>query len=1174
MKKNERTITFTSVSMCLCILLNYIGKVFAVKMELPLWLDSIGTGVSACLLGPVCGAMCGVSNNIIYGIQNPISLAYMVTSMMIGVVIGVCKEKGYMNNLFQVMSVSAVISVLSVCISAPLNCIFFRGYSSNVWGDALFEMFRQFHVPMVLASVISELFVDFPDKILTVCFVYLIVKIVDSSLGKKIAKFSKYKFYVLMAFLFLGTVYGTGKQAQASESLASDLGYYTQTVYNSDNGLIGGEANDIAETKDGYIWVGTYAGLYCYNGTTFRPMTELKSVKNVNCLFVDEEGRLWIGTNDNGLAIYVKDKISNSLNVAEGLPSSSIRYIKEDSNGYYYVGTSEALCVLSMNNGLKIVKVIPEITYTDNIAVSQDGTVSVVTNDGSLYFLEDMEIVEKKTLSGGNYFKSCMFTSKGELLTGTTTNQVYKWKKNKKGFQKTETITLKNRQDVSEISQDKEGNYWFCANNGIGYRNAKGEYVDFDSSQYNSSIKHMIQDYQGNLWFTSTRMGLLKVTKSSFCNLSYPYGLSGNKQSVANAVVKWKNKLYIGTDNGLNIIDEKNGKTQKNGLTKRLKGIRIRGLMVDSKEHLWIASSGEDGLLEVKENLKVKKYGWKDGTLGNRFRSIVEQKDGTIVAAENTGLDFIKNGKVVYTIGEENGLISPQILSVVEENKGTLLAGTDGSGIAVIKNKKVIQWIQEEEGLTSGVILRIIPVEKNYLVVTSNSLCVMDENYQCREITDFPYSNNYDAIVSQNGDIWVLSGAGIYVVNGKKLVSGKKFSYELLDGKKGLNSALTANAWNYLDEKQNLYLCCNTGVYKINIKEYNNYKTPFRMRLDYVVSDGTKYYVDKSEKTIIEGNAEQIEINPVIMNYSLEDPYISYYLEGFDKKKTILRQSELSTIVYTNLPAGKYHFVISVLDSATGNMIESSRYELERGKRLWENWWFMYYFVVVCIIAVVYITWLITKINSNRIIRQQNREIQLAKKQAEMGNETILAIARTVDAKDENTSQHSERVAQYSVMIAKKLGWDEKRCEDLRKTALLHDIGKIGIPDSILNKTSRLTDEEYRIMKSHVEIGAEILKDFTIVDNVADGACYHHERYDGKGYVHGLQGEEIPINARIIGIADTFDAITANRVYRKGMSKEYALSELKKGAGTQFDPALTKIMISLIETGEINPFSE
>ena len=168
------------------------------------------------------------------------------------------------------------------------------------------------------------------------------------------------------------------------------------------------------------------------------------------------------------------------------------------------------------------------------------------------------------------------------------------------------------------------------------------------------------------------------------------------------------------------------------------------------------------------------------------------------------------------------------------------------------------------------------------------------------------------------------------------------------------------------------------------------------------------------------------------------------------------------------------------------------------------------------------------------------------------------------------TYKHSLNVAILSVLIGIGMGMRQSALKELATAGLLHDIGKIGIPDRILNKPERLTDEEYKEMKSHVVKGGEILKSFTLIDNIEEGALYHHERYDGKGYVHGLKGEEIPLNARIIGIADAFDAMTANRVYRKKLDMDFLLGELKKGRGTQFDPQLTDIMLHLIETGQID----
>lgn len=181
--------------------------------------------------------------------------------------------------------------------------------------------------------------------------------------------------------------------------------------------------------------------------------------------------------------------------------------------------------------------------------------------------------------------------------------------------------------------------------------------------------------------------------------------------------------------------------------------------------------------------------------------------------------------------------------------------------------------------------------------------------------------------------------------------------------------------------------------------------------------------------------------------------------------------------------------------------------------------------------------------------------------------QSITTITYAVDAKDRYTKGHSVRVAQYSLALAKKLSWSKQDCMNLYYTALMHDIGKIGIPDTILNKPVKLTDEEYRLIRSHTTMGANILRPITMVPQICDGAKYHHERYDGKGYPFGLKGDDIPYVARIIGIADAYDAITSNRIYEKAQVKDYAVNELKKGRGTQFDPYLTDVMLEILQDG-------
>lgn len=202
-----------------------------------------------------------------------------------------------------------------------------------------------------------------------------------------------------------------------------------------------------------------------------------------------------------------------------------------------------------------------------------------------------------------------------------------------------------------------------------------------------------------------------------------------------------------------------------------------------------------------------------------------------------------------------------------------------------------------------------------------------------------------------------------------------------------------------------------------------------------------------------------------------------------------------------------------------------------------------------------------------KMLDEKNNEIQ------KMAIQTIATIANTIDAKDEYTKGHSKRVSDYSTAIAKELGMSEKEVMDIQSIALLHDIGKIGVPDSVLNKPGKLTDEEYQLMKQHTVIGGEILKDVGMLPGIDIGAKYHHERYDGKGYPDGLKGEKIPFIARIIAVADAYDAMTSNRIYRKHLPNDKVMCELEEGAGGQFDPKVTKALIRLINEGRLGDIS-
>jgi energy-coupling factor transport system substrate-specific component len=453
-------------------------------------------------------------------------------------------------------------------------------------------------------------------------------------------------------------------------------------------------------------------------------------------------------------------------------------------------------------------------------------------------------------------------------------------------------------------------------------------------------------------------------------------------------------------------------------------------------------------------------------------------------------------------------------------------------------------------------------------VVTSNGLCYMNTDDTVRQLDNFPYFNNYDVWIKGTDNLFVLSSAGIYTVDRNELLSGRDdISYELLDTRRGLNSSLTANAWTWFnDETGELYLPCDTGIFVINTNSFSSGTTVYRMSVPTVRLDGVSRRVDRHATLKIPRGVSRVELNPEVINYTIQDPYVGYKMEGFDSDWTIVPQASLNSIAYTNLPTGDYTFHLAVFDNNQESILAERTYSLTKEKEMYDNNWFIFYMLLVPVFAALWIAWML-------VVRHENKmkaQLAQANKLVEMGKQTVIAIARTVDAKDQRTADHSKRVAIYSKQIAERYGMDDKQCRDIEWAAQMHDIGKIGIPDAILNKPARLTDEEYAIMKSHTSRGAEILKDFTLLDNVIEGAEFHHERYDGRGYPKGLSGEDIPLYARIIGVADAFDAMTANRIYRKQMDFSYVLGEMERGRGTQFDPEFVDILLELIRDGTIN----
>ena len=203
------------------------------------------------------------------------------------------------------------------------------------------------------------------------------------------------------------------------------------------------------------------------------------------------------------------------------------------------------------------------------------------------------------------------------------------------------------------------------------------------------------------------------------------------------------------------------------------------------------------------------------------------------------------------------------------------------------------------------------------------------------------------------------------------------------------------------------------------------------------------------------------------------------------------------------------------------------------------------------------------------LIRLQRNLSQEVEKKTEENEKLFMhvvhSLADAIDAKDTYTNGHSGRVAKYSKEIARRYGYSEKAQGDIYMMGLLHDVGKIGVPDAVINKPAKLTDEEFAMIKNHPAMGSRILKNIKEMPALATGARWHHEKYGGGGYPDGLSGNDIPEEARIIAVADAYDAMSSRRSYRDVLPQEVVRGEIEKGKGTQFDPKFADIMLSMID---------
>ena len=949
---------------------------------------------------------------------------------------------------------------------------------------------------------------------------------------------------------------------------------YSAVLYDNTNGLPTSEANAIAETAEGFIWIGSYSGLIRYDGNSFVRIDSTTGIASVVSLYADSQNRLWVGTNDSGVAVIEKDNV-RMYNKSDGLKSLSIRSITEDSDGNIYLATTHGLACVNKDMELRCIDE-PQINeeYIRMLKTGADGLVYGVTMNDGVFTLKDgclTNFYNASRLGVGSIHSILPDpVNEGMIYVATKESEIYHGTLSD-GFYNVSPYKVSPLEYINSIEFIKDS-LWVCTDKGIGViRN--NEFIQLEDLPLSTSVESLMMDYQGNLWFVSSQQGVMKIVPNQFTDIFDKYDL---ESQVVYSTCRYKDMLLIGTKNdGLIVL--RNGRTvpsmpitssesvtgskfDDTDLIKMLSGCKIRSIIRDSKNRIWFSTFGEQGLIRY-DNGKVTKFRKVDGMPSERMRTVCECADGRILAACTGGVVLIDGDDIVETFGESSGISNTEILTVVESTSGDVIAGTDGDGIYVVRRTGTLH-IGTDEGLHSDVVMRIKrDINRDiYWIVTSNSIAYMDSDYKVTTIKNFPYPNNFDLYESTSGEMWILSSNGIYVVPVDELLANEDIDPVFYGKDNGLPCITTSNSYSELTSNGELYIAGTTGIAKVNIETPFDNVEDIKISVPFIEADGKRIYPDKNGNYRIGSGVRKLTIYSFVYNYSLINPQVTYHLDGFENIKTTVKRSELAQVDYTNLRGGRYNFNISIKDPQC-NGHKKLEVSIEKQKAVYEMIWFR---VLCALLILALIAGIVAIVIRRRIAKFKKKE----QEQKLLIREIVEAFAKVIDMKDKYTNGHSTRVAEYTAILAKELGYDDETVEKYRNIALLHDIGKVGVPPEVLNKPGKLTDTEFNIIKSHSALGFNTLKNISIMPELSIGAGAHHERPDGKGYPKGLKGDEIPRVAQIIAVADTFDAMYSDRPYRKRMNFDKAVSIMKEVRGTQLTSDVVDAFLRLVEKGQ------
>ena len=994
------------------ILINVVGRVVAGKIHFPGVLDLTGTIYATYYGGWIVGVIVAVASNLLSSVFYPMDIGFIAVNVIMALFIYITSRNNrYFNRFMSVITMSLTYALAKGIMLSIVVYIKQEEENGNYLIDALSAYIMNYKGSTFLRTVLTCIYFAFADAFVGCMLIYIVRKFYKVYFRKRNAKRLKKALGAKVTLGLLLLSFGLSLAIPLKADAEMNINF-VQKVYNSDNGLVGGCANDLVQTEDGSMWVGTYGGLYRFNGKSFTLLDSVDSIRSVQSLYVDEEDRLWVGTNGAGLTMLHDDLSFEVLDADSGLLANSVRAIVKDPSENYYIGTTAGLNIVNVENEeLKIVGSYSDIGYVSKECVDSEGNIAILNTTGTINVFTDRNIEDGISFECPE--ATCIeFDSEGYLYIGTDIQCIYKYRLTDDEFELVATIDTEGFTYINEIYFHENGVIYIAADSGVGYIDLNLNAKFINTGNFDSSVEQIYEDYQGNLWFTSYRRGLLCLNQSAFVDL---FGVYNASPAVANIVVEKNGLFYVGTDDGLVLFDYVNGKNITNNMTDFYSGTRIRSMTEDEDGNLVIAGYGKN-LMAVSNEGEFFQYipEGRNQITDRKQRFIMTLADGRLMVSSESGLTFIKDNEISGVMELGGSLKKATILNAFQMEDGTILAGSDGDGIAIIKNGKVESYITKEDGLCSGVILRIVQDKtgSGYFVMTGSGICYMNANFQVRELTGVPFFNNYDLYQTDNGNIFIFGGAGIYVVRYENLMGELSGDvYTLIDSKEGLPGSLTSNAWNYVDEDNNIYLCGSTGIYLMNLDNYGMNISNYKVKITGISMDGVFSQITTMDEIVVPRGTERVELTLDLNNFTSTDPYVRYYLAGVDTEKKKTQASELGTISYYRIPYGTYDFHVEVLDEENRSLVEQV-YTITKEREVYETSVFKFYFYIETTLIIISIIVSFANGTVYTLTKRQNEEHEEVVKKLQ--SEKTAALERSLRMEEEANKMKSEFLANMS----------------------------------------------------------------------------------------------------------------------------------------------------------------